>query len=616
MAFTRITNEAETKAELRTNKLDIPRLHAHNEAASGSRTGAAIAAYKNPSLVPLVGFYLFAVTIFAVLNSVLSVIFVVEAVTSSKGVQMPSYIPTSADVPMTHNGAQLDDCRGAFANPGCTYDLALTSLASQLVTNIPYTIGGVTFDSPNGTLGLPYYAMQHFAENVSHSLFDDEYRQYCLPVLNPHVIKCEELPFVQAWAETNDSTVLYQQMYVHEQDYFAYDNYTKLHDRLVNTTIYKIEFDYPTNLTDHRVFRTDDQGKGTMTVHHSLIPGQENITIVTASDSGGQGYSSLIHQMMYGNFSSAAARNKYPADKIVVGCTIPSLVNNTDHSSWRMVNFNMKGGILRANVTDELCPNPRGPTFSGFSDLNYAIEGAASILGGTDGYSKIFNNNTELGTGSDIFRNMTHLDATVNKIYQLVQTSYSQTSHQYSMLTESIYDSPIMMTYYPHEYVIRISWTPTTYIGLVLAICIVATCFALTLRWLLAMHHLGAEPETWNLLNPVDLMAYALAAYKDLIHDLNTPRHRREVMDERMGMKLKEYPIREGTENLIGLVRTNSDVMSRKQAPSLASTLVSPASPFGTLKRDRHEQQGLGVTVEEANSLTDSHGSTKEEHPT
>lgn len=531
----------------------------------------------------------------------LSVIFVVDAVTDVVGKPMPVNIPLSADIPLTFNGTQLDTCRDAFADPGCTYDLALTSLSSQLVTNTQYALGGVTFTSPNGTMGLPFQALRHFTENVSTSMFEDEYRQYCLPVLSPHIITCKEEPFVQPWGETNSSLVLYKSLTVTEEDPLP-PYYNQSVDRPVKDDIYRIVLNYQSDSHNESVIRSNDQGKGTMTIKQSPIPGEGHLTIVTASDSGGQGYASLLHHMMYGNVTSASSRRKYPATKFVAVCEIASLYNNTKHSSWKIVDFSMKGGVLRANVTNEPCPNPRYPGFSGFRDLFYAIEGAASILASTDGYTKLLNNNTELGSGTSVFANMSRLDAAMNKIYHIVQTSYSQTAYEYAMQNEAIYKNPITMTYYPHLYVIRISWTPTTWIGLTLAILIALTSLLLFFRWLRAIYRLGSDRETWNLLRPVDLMAYSLAAYQDLIHDLNTVEHREAAMRQVHGMSLKEYPIAEGMESLIGLVRSSSPVQHRVATPSLSLTAASPllTSPVGTLKEKT--DPGLGVMVEEAHS--------------
>ena len=69
-----LTNEAETKAELRDEQLTIPRLHVHFEAASGSKVAMGIPVARNKQVWRLVAFYFLAMIIFAFVHSVLSVI--------------------------------------------------------------------------------------------------------------------------------------------------------------------------------------------------------------------------------------------------------------------------------------------------------------------------------------------------------------------------------------------------------------------------------------------------------------------------------------------------------------------------------------------------------------
>jgi hypothetical protein len=84
--------------------------------------------------------------IFGFLHSVLSVIFVVEGITSTQGIEKTIHnIPLSVNIPFEH-----DPCRLQISAPGCTYELALNSLASLLVTIAPFTVAGVTFEPPNG----------------------------------------------------------------------------------------------------------------------------------------------------------------------------------------------------------------------------------------------------------------------------------------------------------------------------------------------------------------------------------------------------------------------------------------------------------------------------------
>lgn len=94
---------------------------------------------------------------------------------------------------------------------------------------------------------------------------------------------------------------------------------------------------------------------------------------------------------------------------------------------------------------------------------------------------------------------------------------------------------------YPHLYVIRISWTPTTYIGLALSVLITLNAYILFGRWVRATHRFGYESDTWNLLRPVDLMAYALT-WRDTMPDLRTPEQRRMAMRGETETLLREHP--------------------------------------------------------------------------
>lgn len=78
----RLTNEAETKSELRNAELTVPRLHVHFEAAGGSKAAMTLPATQNKDVWHLVAFYLFAMIVFGFIHSVLSVIFVVDAIIS------------------------------------------------------------------------------------------------------------------------------------------------------------------------------------------------------------------------------------------------------------------------------------------------------------------------------------------------------------------------------------------------------------------------------------------------------------------------------------------------------------------------------------------------------
>ena len=80
-----LTNEAETKRELRDEELSIPRLHVHFEAAGGSKATMILPTFQNRAIWGLVAFYLLAMIMFAFMHTVLSVVFVVDSVVSDTG---------------------------------------------------------------------------------------------------------------------------------------------------------------------------------------------------------------------------------------------------------------------------------------------------------------------------------------------------------------------------------------------------------------------------------------------------------------------------------------------------------------------------------------------------
>lgn len=100
---------------------------------------------------------------------------------------------------------------------------------------------------------------------------------------------------------------------------------------------------------------------------------------------------------------------------------------------------------------------------------------------------------------------------------------------------------PIIMTDYPHLYVIRITWTPTTYIGLALSVLIALNAWVLLGRWARATYRFGASEETWNLLRPIDLIAYSLT-WHHLLPDVRSADQRRMAMRGETLTTLREHP--------------------------------------------------------------------------
>ena len=123
----------------------------------------------------------------------------------------------------------------------------------------------------------------------------------------------------------------------------------------------------------------------------------------------------------------------------------------------------------------------------------------------------------------------------------LIAFSYTQTLYEQALQNPNVSAFPIIMTDYPHRYVISITWTPTTYIGLALAVLITLNSYVLLGRWIRAVYRFGFDSETWNLLRPVDLIAYSLAAWQDLMPELRTVEQRRMALRGETTI-LKEHP--------------------------------------------------------------------------
>jgi hypothetical protein len=103
-----LTNEAETRSELRNDQLTISRLHIHYQAAGGSKATMSLPSRHNKQLWRLILVYLFTIIIFGFLHSVLSVIFVVEAIISEEGDATPVHIPIVIDFDGMYEGKVVD----------------------------------------------------------------------------------------------------------------------------------------------------------------------------------------------------------------------------------------------------------------------------------------------------------------------------------------------------------------------------------------------------------------------------------------------------------------------------------------------------------------------------
>ena len=144
-------------------------------------------------------------------------------------------------------------------------------------------------------MGLPYYAMQHFANEVKSIPFEDARRRYCLPVLDPHIIKCTEVPINHTTCESIDG------QFVKFQSLNA-SNWDEKEDKenYIGTGLYKVASPYPSSVDDWAAtrFRIDTQGLGVMVVQqYKLDP---SVSMIGAANAWGEiGYASMLHRLMY-----------------------------------------------------------------------------------------------------------------------------------------------------------------------------------------------------------------------------------------------------------------------------------------------------------------------------
>lgn len=125
--------------------------------------------------------------------------------------------------------------------------------------------------------------------------------------------------------------------------------------------MFQISVPYPTAKLNLK-YRVGDQGHGTMLVRMYPEAEHHNTTIITATDAMGvkDGYASLLHYLMYGVDPDPST---YPTNStyyFVAKCEFQSIKYRDNYrSSWRKVDFTLRNGVSRANVTEERCPNPR-----------------------------------------------------------------------------------------------------------------------------------------------------------------------------------------------------------------------------------------------------------------
>lgn len=484
--YRRITNVAETTSNLRGSTLSLTRLQVHTNASKQSFWGILKVAWYDSAVRTRALFYLFTLGSFSGLTWALSVIFVINFGQANQAIINPRAITLSSDVPIVD-----DACTNSITSGNCTYDLAVSTLSSQLITHTPYTISSIQFVPPFGSRGLPYDVLNKFSGDVETSAFGGKLlRQYCLPVLNAKTVSCQQ--------DVTNSRVNY-----------SYETTAG------GLNVYGVTINPNTKYANTHV-RVSFQN-GTMTVAQSQIPSELEVTIITATDV----YADLLSQLTYGTNSTS--------EIFTLVCTI-----NTQ-SSWQWVPLSFDSGVYQVQSTSGACESGYDSNVTGFTDLFYAIEGATRVVNAIDGYSKYINaditGNTVSPYGSvtqqkdqnyAAANNMTLLESILSQLYELVQTSYSATNLDVASTTN------VFEARYRNAYVITVEWSAASILALVMSIIILISTTWQAFQYFEFTKQLVAQPGTdWELTEVVDLMGYSLTSARQFTNDLDTEARRK-----------------------------------------------------------------------------------------
>jgi hypothetical protein len=283
----------------------------------------------------------------------------------------------------------------------------------------------------------------------------------------------------------------------------------------------------------------------------------------------------------------------------------------------------LENGVLTVDVTEESCRSEMEaayfPGITGFASLPLAIQASTKILGGIDGYSKLINYNSFNTSFSQLTvaaameyastNDMTLLESTLSQLYGIVQTSWTALDNG-SIAADRVQLRNIFQRDFPHNFIIKTFWTPSTIIAVTLAALIFLFSVWQAIRWLIAIRRLGKDTNGWQLLEPVDLMAYSLLAVSDLGPHISTAEARRTVLWSKGGPILVDYskddliqltsPMSSGAlvGNLSGmpLVNDKGGLNVEEVEMSGASGKSTPATGIRSLADDKE-----GLTVTEVN---------------
>ncbi|KAK4618816.1 hypothetical protein CLAFUR0_11864 [Fulvia fulva] len=174
-----ITNKAEAEAEFASKDLSLAALQTRTAANDKDVIDMLRYAVRNSRLWYISAPFALAITVFSAMSWVLSIVFVLDSRLVPGDNSTNVSVTLGGDVP-----ALPDACRSSLTAAGCTYDLAMSALTSQLITHTPYTFDNITFSGAEGTMGLPSSEIEYMSTQYD-TFLKINYDTYRI-VINPN----------------------------------------------------------------------------------------------------------------------------------------------------------------------------------------------------------------------------------------------------------------------------------------------------------------------------------------------------------------------------------------------------------------------------------------------
>ncbi|KAK3635163.1 hypothetical protein LTR22_019304 [Elasticomyces elasticus] len=477
-----LTNDAEAEADFDARRLTPARLRARSDVSRKDVLSMLGLAINNARLWAVAAPNVGAIVVFSAISWVLSIISVLDVRLANTPIPSTVNITLGIDVPRFP-----DACHYSLGAPDCTYNLAASALASQLITHTPFTFANVTFSGPLGTQGLPVGALEHFANKERASRFGNERSEYCLPILKPGLVSCSP---------------------VETSDWVEYSYMSSRHDNFLKLDLDSYEVTINPATKNNQTYVLTSSHYGIMSVSRSKRPENTSVTVLTGS---GQ-YADLLSRLSIGE-PAPYTNATYNETHFTLLCEAPY---TSSIYNWQWIEFTLLGGVMSATPTNITCREHNSTSRNPMAWLDYALEDATSLLNLGDGYSKLINTDYLAQSGPDFERmaayNMSPLEYILDHIISIVDTAWTATN------ADTAKSTAINWRTYDHRYVISVEFTGVMIMALCVACLILLATIWQAWCWSRAVNAVqrrrtrrGADSQ-WQLLDPLQLLAYGSGA--------------------------------------------------------------------------------------------------------